>query len=284
VGLLLGAIAAVCIGFSDLFAARAGRTHPAITVTRTATLTSAMLTPLLLLLEPSTFTLRDSLLSAGSGALLGSGLVLLYEGYRSTPLGVIGPSSAVLVAVVPVVYGLVKRESLNLVQWVAIGIATLALGLVTYQPSSGESSNDAPSRAVKRGLLLGIFSGSLFGVGFLLVSVTSDASGLSPVMLQRASAFLCVAAMTPFDGSPFLITRGRPQRYGMAAGVAASIGLGALQIGFREGSTTAVGVAVSQSATCTVLLFVLFNRERFRWWQTVGIVCSALGVGLLAIG
>jgi drug/metabolite transporter (DMT)-like permease len=207
--------------------------------------------------------------------------VFLYEGYRTTPLGVIGPSSSVLVAMVPMVYGLIRRESLSGVQWTGVVVGTLAIGLVTYQRSNGTS--DRGRSNVGRGLLLGFISGTLFGCGFLLMSFASDASGLSPVMMQRTGAFLTVAALTPFDKSPFLISATPARWFAMAAGVAASIGIGSLQLGFSRGSTTPVAVAASQSATVTVLLFVVFNRERFRWWQSLGIACSGIGVALLAL-
>jgi drug/metabolite transporter (DMT)-like permease len=32
-----------------------------------------------------------------------------------------------------------------------------------------------------------------------------------------------------------------------------------------------------------VLLSVAFNGERMRWWQALGVTCSAFGVALLAL-
>jgi drug/metabolite transporter (DMT)-like permease len=45
-----------------------------------------------------------------------------------------------------------------------------------------------------------------------------------------------------------------------------------------------VSVASSQFATVAVVLSVLFNRERMRWWQGVGIGATALAVALIAAG
>jgi drug/metabolite transporter (DMT)-like permease len=48
--------------------------------------------------------------------------------------------------------------------------------------------------------------------------------------------------------------------------------------------SSGVSVASSQFATVAVVLSVLFNRERMRWWQTIGIAATALAVALIAAG
>ena len=45
-----------------------------------------------------------------------------------------------------------------------------------------------------------------------------------------------------------------------------------------------VSVAASQFGTVAVILSVLFNRERMRWWQSVGLGAAAVGVALMAAG
>jgi drug/metabolite transporter (DMT)-like permease len=45
-----------------------------------------------------------------------------------------------------------------------------------------------------------------------------------------------------------------------------------------------VSVASSQFATVAVVLSVLFNKERMRWWQAVGVAATAVAVALIALG
>jgi drug/metabolite transporter (DMT)-like permease len=45
-----------------------------------------------------------------------------------------------------------------------------------------------------------------------------------------------------------------------------------------------VAVAASQFATVAVLLSVVFNKERMRWWQAVGVGATAIAVALIAVG
>ena len=56
------------------------------------------------------------------------------------------------------------------------------------------------------------------------------------------------------------------------------------QILFRKGDAGPVSVASSQFATVAVVLSVLFNRERMRWWQGIGVGSTAMAVALIAAG
>jgi drug/metabolite transporter (DMT)-like permease len=276
VGLILGAIAAVSLGFSDFFAARAGRQSTAMAVTRTALLTAALLSPLLLLVEPSTFTWRDSAIAAVSGVLMGSGLTMLYEGYRTSAIGIVGPTSSVLSGVVPVVYGLFRSADLSWIQYVGMAIGLAALGLTSYTPGGSE-------RAV-RGLVLGAASGLCFGIAFVMMSRTSEVSGLSTIMVQRTSALLFLGALLPLSGPPLIVTVMPARNFAIATGVMAGIGLASLQIGFRQGSIGPVAVAASQFATVTVLLAVLIDHDVLQPWQRIGVAFTAVAVALMAVG
>lgn len=275
-GLVFGAVTALCLGTSDFFAARAGRTVPAFTVTRTALLTAGVISPVLLLIASSHFGIRDSMIAALSGVVMGSGLTMLYEGYRSSRIGIVGPTSSVLVALVPVLYDFFRHIDPSTTQTVGMTIGILALGLTSYTPGGS-------GRAL-RGFVLGSASGICFGVAFTLMSRTSKASGLSTVVVQRWAAFAFLSLLLPVSGGS-LVARAAPARsYGMAAGLFAAAGLGALQLGFRRAAAGPVSVAASQFATVAVLLAVAFNGERLRRWQVAGVGCTALAVALMAIG
>ena len=59
---------------------------------------------------------------------------------------------------------------------------------------------------------------------------------------------------------------------------------GSLQLAVQRGAAGPVSVASSQFATVAVLLSVVFNRERMRWWQALGVATTALAVALIAWG
>jgi drug/metabolite transporter (DMT)-like permease len=83
---------------------------------------------------------------------------------------------------------------------------------------------------------------------------------------------------------PFLVTHHSARRTAALAGLVAMFAIAFLQLGFRAGASGPVSVAASQFATVAVILSVVFNRERMRWWQGLGVGATAVGVALIALG
>ena len=81
-----------------------------------------------------------------------------------------------------------------------------------------------------------------------------------------------------------LIATGPGLRYGALAGVLGLTAIGHLQMAFQRGASGPVSVASSQFATVAVVLAVLFNKERMRWWQAIGVAATAVAVALIALG
>jgi len=267
--------AAVLLGSSDFFAARSARTTPALTVTRTAVATSTLLSPLLLLVVDSRWIAKDSLIGALSGLAMISGLMLLYRGYAVARMGIVAPLSSVLLAAVPVVWD--RIDGLAPSGWAATGMAlgVVALVLTSYTPGGVGSA--------AHGALLGIGSGIAFGVAFTLMGQVSEASGLTPVITQRSAGFVLLAAIGLFRHDEFFaVAPGR--RFAVIAGVLGLVAIGSLQLAFQKGDAGPVAVASSQFATVAVLLSVVFNRERMRWWQACGVGTTAIAVALIAVG
>ena len=209
------------------------------------------------------------------------GLALLYEGYKVSSIGLIAPTSAVLLGLVPVLDSIRKGDRPSSFAWIGMALGIAAIGMATYRP--GE-----PGKA-KTALLFGAGSGLMFGMAFALFDYTSKESGLTPVLIQRLSAGAILAAAMLFDRSPngrapWIAVHPPARRLGVVTGVCAGLAIACVQLGYRAGSSGPVAVATSQFATVGVLLSVAFEREHLRRLQWIGLVCAAVGVGLLAIG
>jgi drug/metabolite transporter (DMT)-like permease len=276
VGVLLGVLAGILLGVSDFTASRASRTISSVSVSRTNLAVSGLLAPLLLFVKPVEWTLRDFVLSALSGVVLSGGLVLLYRGYTVARMGIVAPVASVLLAAVPVLYDLVKGHTPSKLAACGMVLGLLALVFTTYERGGMGS--------VKLGLVLGVGAGLLFGIAFTLTSQTSDAAGLSPVMIQRLSGLAFLVMLQRVDKAPLLAIRAPARIWGIGSGVAGGIALGALKLGYIKGSAGPVSVAASQFAAAGVLLSVIFNKERLKPWQAVGVVASGVGVALMALG
>lgn len=288
--LTLAVAAAVLFGSSDFCAARSARTVSSVTVARTANLVSLILAPVVLLIDPGTWSVRDSLVGSLAGVFMMLGLLQLYRGYAVARMGIVAPSSSVLAAAIPLVIDLARGIRPGTVPSIGIAVGLAALALTGYQPGTTGS--------VREGFMLGIGSGLAFGFAFTVMGVARAEAGLTPIVTQRATGFAMLAIMalvtakrsspigTPTPGylrTPFLCPPGPSLKWAVGAGLLGICALGSLQLAFRDGDSGVVSVASSQFGTAAVILSVLFNRERMRWWQAVGIAATAVGVALLSL-
>jgi drug/metabolite transporter (DMT)-like permease len=275
-GVLLGIAAGILLGISDFAANRASRTISSASVSRTNLFVSGLIAPLLLFVKPVEWTLRDVVIATISGVTLSGGLMMLYRGYTVARMGIVAPTASVLLAAVPVLYDLIKGNTPSKVAASGMILGLLALVLTTYQRGGMGS--------VKIGVILGVGAGVLFGVAFTLTSQTSDAAGLSPVLIQRFSGLLFLIALQRFDKAPILALRVPARRWAIGSGLAGGVALGSLKLGYIKGAAGPVSVAASQFAAVAVVLSVIFNKERMRPWQAIGVAAGGVGVALMALG
>lgn len=274
--LTLAIVAAVLLGTSDLFGARATRAGvPAITVTRTAVGTSALMSPLLLLVADARWIGHDMLLGAVAGLGNLTGLILIYRGYAVARMGIVAPLASVLLATVPVAWDMINGVDTGTTAAVGMALGIVALVLTSYTPGGTGS--------VAVGAALGISSGVAFGVAFAMMGEISSDAGIAPVVAQRFAALVLLLVIGAARSEPMIAPRhGRTPA--ILAGALGLVAIGSLQAAFQRGATGPVSVASSQFATVAVLLSVVFNRERMRWWQTVGVGTTAVAVALIAAG
>lgn len=271
-----GVLSALLLGLSDFLAARAARNAASLSVTRTVVSTSLVFSPLLLFLVDSAPTRRDLILGAGSGIAMITGLMLLYHGYKVARMGIVAPTSSVLLAAVPVIVDLIRGERPGVLGAIGIVIGLVALVLTSYTPGGQGSAT--------LGAVLGLASGVAFGIAFTLMGEVGEDAGLAPVLAQRLAGFLLLAVVYLIGRDPFLVAHRSARRTAALAGLVAMFAIAFLQLGFRSGASGPVSVAASQFATVAVILSVVFNGERMRWWQGLGVGATAVGVALIALG
>jgi drug/metabolite transporter (DMT)-like permease len=167
-------------------------------------------------------------------------------------------------------------ERLSVPAATGIGIAVMAIGLISWQRSDGEV------RRVRAGLGYG----ALAGMGFALLLIALDRagthSGAWPLVPGQAVALVLV---TPFArGIGEMRTARRPAALTIGAGLLAGTANLVYLAATGRGQLSIVAVLTALYPAVTVLLARILLAERWTRLQALGLITAAAAVVLLRIG
>lgn len=271
---LLGAAASVLIGVSDYFSRLAAAKSPAVTVVATALIAGLGAVTLAALIMGGGVAAQDIGFGLASGLVSGFALMLLYKGMTIASVAVVSPTSSAFVALIPFTWGVFGGESPATLALVGVAITVPSLALTSFSPELGDRA--------RLGLMLGIASGVLFGLGFVLLGETSTESGLWPAAAQRGSALVAMVLLATSQKAPRLCPPS-VRNLAFLGGIAGSLGVAAYTAGVQRGAISEVSVAASGYPAVTAILAWMFDGDAVRWWQAIGIVGAITGVSLIAL-
>ena len=124
------------------------------------------------------------------------------------------------------------------------------------------------------------FAAGLLFTGVMLCYNYSDIDWLSQAAISRSVSLLVTLPVALLTGSVAVPRVLRPRAVG--AGVLELAGLSLLTITFALGPATVAGVTTTQFGTFAVVLGFVLLHERPKPNQWAGIVCTIVGVSLLA--
>lgn len=274
---MLAAAAAWIYGLGDFCGGRASRRLDSLSVTLVGQLFG------LILLGAALFAFADPIapmVDWGWGALGGAGgligLGLLYYCLANGAMTVVGPLTAVVSAVLPVVVGFALGERPSLVALAGIVLALVGIVLVT-----GAIGTPHVPTAL-RIVALTVIGGAGFGFMYVCLDQTSDESGMWPLVAARVVS-IGVAALVVV-GRRGRGSAGRVTGYAVAAGIF-DMGANVLFVlATREGLLSLVSVITALYPVSTILLAVRFDRERLSTTQVGGLLGVGLAVALVALG
>lgn len=217
------------------------------------------------------------LVDGAVGGLAGAaGVALLYRGLATAQMSLVAPITGVVAVAVPVAAGVALGERPAALQYAGIGIAALAVGLL-----SAGSGRDAPlSRSA---ILLAAGAGLAFGIFYVALSRASAGAQLWPLVSARGASVTALLAITG-------VTRRRPSFGGtrplviVVAGVCDVTANALYLIAVHGGLLSIVAVLVSLYPVSTVLLSLLVMHERLRGAQVAGVAAALAAVTLIATG
>lgn len=278
---LLALASAVLYGSADFFGGLTARRANTI-----ATVVWSQFAGLVLLLlaipflPATTVSSRDWIWGFVAGLSGGIGVAFLYRALAVGTMAVVAPTTAVIAAMIPVLFAFAIGERLRPLTFAGVALALVAIFLVSRPPRSERSGGGKPSGRFPPGFGLALLSGVSVGIFFLSLARTTMAAGMWPLVAARISSiglFVIIALVAK-----------RTLRMDRTASATATLG-GALDMAAnavymtaaRIGPLSIVVTLASLYPASTVILARILLKEHLSRTQIAGIACALLAVVLI---
>ena len=276
---LLGVLVALSYGAGDFLGGLATRAQAVTSVVAASQASALVLLVVGVPLEGSPVGWDDLGLGALAGGVGVVGILLLYQGLATGAMGVVAPVTAVGAAVVPLAVGLATGErpaALALLgALVALGAVALVAGGHEEVPGAGEERRD------RSPLLLAVGAGTAFGLVFVLLGATDEASGFWPLLAGRTVS-VTVVSLWLVRGRASFLPRPGTRLVVVGAGLLDVTANGLYLLAVREGLLSVVAVLSSLYPAATVVLARVVLGERLRPAQLAGLGLGLAGVTMIA--
>ena len=212
-------------------------------------------------LSRETFTI-----GAIAGAIGATAIGCLYVALKRGPMGIVSPITAVMSAAIPVFFGLLNGERLNLLAVIGMITAAIAVILVSQEVN-------AHQKIAFSTIAISLTSGSLIGTYLTLIGTSSNDSGIWTATIARwFSSILVLAAVLAtvrkFERSSY------PWLLVIISGVLDAAANGIFQIATQNGMLAIVAVLGSLYPATTALLARFILHERLHKIQITGVVLA----------
>lgn len=219
-------------------------------------------------------------LLAGVGQAFG--VWWFYAALGSGPISVVSPLTSVLVAAVPVGFGVALGERPSALALVGVAVALIAVVMVSRQAEDLDGDPN-PHRFTVKVAWLTVGSGIAFGMNFVILDQVPPSAGLWPLVFGRmaATTIVIIAALLTAN---FVLVRGTPLRLAVLAGVLDTVANVATLLALHSSLLSLTGVLVALYPAATVALAVAVLRESVTRSQVVGMILAFASVALIAAG
>lgn len=206
------------------------------------------------------------------------GVWWFYAALAKGPISVVSPLTAILVAGVPVAFGIAQGEQPGPPALVGIVVALLAVFLVSRDASDEDVT---PHRFTPAVAWLTVGSGLAFGLNFVLLDQVPSEAHLWPLVFGRISASVLILLIAAGSGNLRLPT-GPARRLALLAAVLDSVAGVATLYALQASLLSLAGVLISLYPAGTVLLAIVVLKERVTRWQVLGMVLALAAVAMIA--
>jgi drug/metabolite transporter (DMT)-like permease len=272
--ILLGLASAVSWGAGDFSGGLASKRTSAYTVVALSQFVSLLFLILFAVLLPEEkISSQDIILGAFAGACGAAGLVALYSGLARGPMGIVAPVTAVVGAIVPVIFSIFLEGLPHPRQIVGFGIAIAAVWLI--------SQTNQNTKIRLGDLKLPIFAGVGFGIFFILIDRVSDSAIWWPLVSARISS-ICLVLVVALIGRKLEVPAANQVPIIALAGIFDTGGNAFFALATRLGRLDISAVLSSLYPAFTVILAWIILKERLTTRQWTGVVLVMFAVVLIA--
>jgi uncharacterized membrane protein len=278
---LLALASSVLYGSADFFGGlTARRANTIATVFWSQFAGLALLVLVLPFLPTTTVSSRDWTWGFVAGLSGGIGVAFLYRALAVGKMAVVAPTTAVIAAIIPVLFAFAFGERLRLLTFVGVGLALLAIGLVSRPSTEGQIDRDKPKTAFPPGFGLALLSGVSVGIFFLSLARTNTAAGMWPLIAARISSIALFGLIALVARRTLQMSR-VPAATATLGGALDMAANAVYMIAARIGPLSIVLTLASLYPASTVLLARLVLKEHLSRLQRAGLGCALVAVILI---
>jgi drug/metabolite transporter (DMT)-like permease len=275
-GVLLGLLVAASFGSGDFLGGLASRRAPTLAVLAVAQVAALVIAVVVTLGIGGPIDAHDLEFGVVAGLLNVMAIGCLYRGLALGQMGRVAPVAAVIGAVLPVVWSVIRGESLSSFEIVGIVLAVVAGGLLSSEPDERTGSGFGPA------MVLAVAAGTGFGISLLLFAAASHHGGMWPVLGARGAACAAVWIVLLFrKGVPSFTAVPKVQ-----ASAAGAFDVGAsmiLLVTLKSNLTAVIAPVASLAPAFTAGHAWWYLHERVSRLQLVGLLIALTGLVLIAI-
>lgn len=284
--IIFGLLSAFSYGYADFVGALAAKKVRAISVTTISFVFGLFFASALSFVVGANFS--QATITSGIYAGISSGIAItcLYAALALGPISIVSPLTAVISALIPVIFDLVTGAELGPFALVAIALVLLAVVLVAFVP--GQDFRLPTLRATFYSLGAGV---GFAGIFIFLDAAPSD-GGLAILIVMRVVGVALMLA-----GLAYAFLRYRPKQFlekeifgrsliwlVLLAGSGDVLGNVFFLVATRTGELAIAAVLTSLYPVGTILLARIVLKERIAKSQSLGIVLAIGACVLIAIG
>lgn len=274
----LALASAALYGAADFLGGLASRRASTIAIVLVSQAAGLIPLVLLLFVLPGAPSAQDFVWGAVAGVAGSVGVALLYRALAIGTMSIVAPTTAVCAVMVPVLVEAFRGERLPPLTQGGIGLALVAIVLVSQQDSPASSGDAGPTRRViPPGIGLALISGVAIGLFFLALARTSAGAGLWPLFASRGLSMLVFGAMAA-AGPQGLRLDGEVFKIAVACGVVDMLANALYLLASRGGPLSVVVTLASLYPASTVVLARVVTGERLSRRQGIGVACALAAV------